>query len=377
MNLEVLENRKTPFYLYDLKRLEENLNALTEASSSFGYEVHYAVKANANPRIMKLIQEKGFGADCVSGGEVQRALDCGFAPEKIVFAGVGKSDEEILLGLRNNIFVFNCESSQEVEVLEELAKQEGKAARLALRIKPNVDARTHHYITTGLEENKFGIDFSDLPNIMDRIQSSEYLDFQGIHFHIGSQITEMSVFKNLCTKVNRVLEWFREQKIGIQHLNLGGGLGVDYAKPDEDKPNYREFFQIFQDHLELQGEQVHFELGRVVTAHCGSLICKVLYTKRGINTNFLILDGGMTELIRPALYQSYHRIENWNKNGSDEKETYDVVGPICESSDYFGKSVQLPLSERGDFVAVRSCGAYGEVMASHYNLRERGEDLFI
>lgn len=377
MKTQELLDRKTPFYLYDMAILGKNLSSLKNAADQFGYKVHYAVKSNARLEILKKVKEFGFGVDCVSGGELLQSLKAGFNGSELVFAGVGKSDDELRLGLENDIFCFNCESLQELEVLAEIARTESRTARIALRIKPNVDARTHHYITTGLEENKFGIDFTELPEAMRIIESNPELDFQGIHFHIGSQITDLSVFRNLCAKVNQVLEWFRERSIKIEHLNLGGGLGVDYEKPDSDEPNYGEFFGIFNDQLNLRDEQIHFELGRVITAHCGSLVSRVLYTKSGIHTNFLILDAGMTELIRPALYQAYHKIENWSQPKAQGEFKYDVVGPICESSDYFGKAVRLPESKRGDLIAIRSAGAYGEVMSSNYNLRERGEALFI
>jgi len=373
---ELLE-RKTPFYLYDMTVLGKNLGSLKKAADHYGYKVHYAVKSNARLEILRKVKDYGFGVDCVSGGELLQSLKAGYTGSEIVFAGVGKSDDELRLGLKHDIFCFNCESLQELEVLAEIARHESRSARIALRIKPNVDARTHHYITTGLEENKFGIDFTELPEAMRIIESNPELNFQGIHFHIGSQITDLSVFRNLCTKVNQVLEWFRERSIKIEHINLGGGLGVDYERPDSDEAKYEEFFGIFNDQLNLRAEQIHFELGRVITAHCGSLISKVLYTKSGIHTDFLILDAGMTELIRPALYQAYHKIENWSQSKAQSEYKYDVVGPICESSDYFGKAVRLPESKRGDLIAIRSAGAYGEVMASNYNLRERGEALFI
>lgn len=374
-----LANHKTPFYLYDMGLLEQNLSSLKTAAENSGFQVHYAVKANANIPILQKMIDFGFGADCVSGGEVERALEAGFDPSSIVFAGVGKSDDEILIGLNNDIFCFNAESDEEVKVLGEIAQRENKVANIALRIKPNVDARTHKYITTGLEENKFGIDFHDLEVILDHIDSTNSLNLIGIHFHIGSQITDLDVFRNLCLRVNEIQRWFEARNILLPHLNLGGGLGVNYEDPDSNiTPDYESFFKVFEEHLDhYPGQKIHFELGRALVANCGSLISKVLYVKKGVATNFLILDSGMTELIRPALYQSYHKIENWSKEAEKADSTYDVVGPICESSDYFGKSVLLPISERGDIIAIRSSGAYGEVMSSSYNLRPKSEAVYV
>jgi len=379
MNIAELSEKETPFYLYDTGILRNNLEKLKEASDRYNYKVHYAVKANANIPVLQMVKDYGFGVDCVSGGEIERSISAGFKGDQVVFAGVGKSDREIEIALSHNIFCFNAESFEEVKVLHDLSKKNNKVAKIALRIKPNVDARTHKYITTGLEENKFGIDFHDLPDIIEFIKGSENLDLIGIHFHIGSQITELDVFRNLCLKVNEIQKWFQSQGLSLEHLNLGGGLGVDYLNPDENHlPDYEAFFSLFDQQLDsYEGQEIHFELGRSVVAQCGSLISRVLYVKKGIATDFLILDSGMTELIRPALYQSYHKIENWSKRSKPLNNKYDVVGPICESSDYFGKAVQFPESERGDIIAIRSCGAYGEVMASSCNLRPKAEAHYV
>lgn len=361
---------KTPFYYYDIDLLKTTLEAVNKETEKYGYIVHYAVKANANRKILKIINDYQFGSDCVSGNEIKKSLETGFPPDKIVFAGVGKSDEEILTGLDNNIFCFNCESYQEMEVINDLAGKRKKTADIALRINPNIDPKTHHYITTGLEENKFGINKWEFENIIKRLKKLINLNLIGLHFHIGSQITDLEVFKSLCIHVNEIQDWFNNHGIDFSHLNVGGGLGVDYQEPDKNSTNnFSEFFHIFNEILEFKpGQKVHFELGRAIVAQCGSLISCVLYIKEGVNTNFAILDAGMTELIRPALYQAYHKIENLT---SDKNEVmYDVVGPICESSDTFGKMVKLPETRRGDIIAIRSTGAYGEVMASQYNLRD-------
>lgn len=361
---------KTPFYYYDLDVLRSTLDKIAEVTANMPFEVHYALKANVNPQVLKVIKNAGLGADCVSGGEVHAALDAGINPGKIVFAGVGKSDEEIELGLDNNIFCFNVESTQELEVINELASAKGKTARIALRINPNVSAHTHHYITTGLNENKFGINISDLEYVTDLLQKLSNIKLVGIHFHIGSQITDLQPFQGLCVRVNELQDFFEGKGITLQHINVGGGLGINYEHPNHFPiPDFESYFKIFREHLGLRPHQtLHFELGRAIVAQCGSLISKVLYIKEGKTKRFAILDAGFTELIRPALYQAYHRIENIT---SDLPEmNYDVVGPICESSDTFAKDFSLNQTKRGDLIALRSAGAYGEIMASQYNLRK-------
>jgi len=364
--------KETPFYYYDLAVLNKTLEAAYVASHKRGFHVHYALKANFNDVLLKAMQQIGFGADCVSGNEVKKAIECGFAAQNITFAGVGKSDKEINYALQQNIFAFNVESIQELEVINELASKQGVKANVALRINPNVDAHTHHYITTGLDENKFGIPNADLEKCAAVLKKCDFIELVGLHFHVGSQITDMTVFKSLCVKVNEWKNWFEERGTQIRVLNVGGGLGIDYKNPDGNPvPDFEAYFDIFDRFLERKPHQeVHFELGRALVAQCGSLVSRVLYVKNGVKKNFLVLDAGMTELMRPALYQAYHKIENISEGSATEALNYDVVGPICESSDCFGKEVPLPVSKRGDLIAIRSAGAYGEVMASRYNLRE-------
>lgn len=370
---------KTPFYLYRLNLLEQTLDACQKAAKKYSYHVHYALKANADAKVLQTISSHGFGADCVSGNEIFAAIQNGFDTSKVAFAGVGKSDEEINIGLDNDIFTFNVESLEEIKVINELAGLKGKTAQLALRINPNVHADTHKYITTGLEENKFGINRNDLPKLVEILKDLKSVKLTGLHFHIGSQITDLTPFKNLCNRVNEVQEWFISQHIHINHINVGGGLGIDYAHPDTKSiVDFEKFFAVFNEFLNLLPHQeLHFELGRSITGQMGDLITKVLYIKEGNATNFAILDAGMTELIRPALYQAFHKIENLSTPISKENTTYyDVVGPICESSDSFGKRVALSPTKRGDIIAIRSAGAYGEVMASNYNLREKPEVVY-
>ena len=375
----IASGAETPFYHYDLTLLRETLKSLTGESQKYGFEVHYALKANVTDEILKIIRDYLPGADCVSGNEVKKAIESGFDAAKVVFAGVGKSDKEMDFALAHDIFCFNCESLQELEVLNERAGLLSKTARIALRINPGVNANTHHYITTGLEENKFGINAWELPEVIEALKSLRNLKFDGLHFHIGSQITDLEPFRSLCLKVNEMQDWFDSHHIHLNHINVGGGLGVDYHSPDTAAiPDFAAYFKLFDDFLELKPNQkLHFELGRAVVAQCGSLISKVLFIKNGIKTNFAILDAGMTELIRPALYQSYHKIENLSAAYLTADVMYDVVGPICESSDCFGKAMPLPATRRGDLMAIRSTGAYGEVMASQYNLREKAQPYFL
>ena len=368
-DLKQFDGLKTPFYWYDSQLLDQTLKTVKSLADKYGYHIHYAVKANGNIEILRRMREAGLGTDCVSGNEILQSIAAGIAPEKIAFAGVGKSDEEIQIGLENNIFCFNCESIPEIEVINQIAGQMGKKARIALRINPNVHASTHHYITTGLEENKFGINTWALDDVLKILPEQKNIELIGLHFHIGSQILDMQDFRNLCIRVNEIQEWFYARNIIVDHINVGGGLGVNYEQPDKQPvPTFEEYFKVFAETLKLRPkQQLHFELGRALVAQCGSLITKVLYVKNGTNKKFAIVDAGFTELIRPALYQAVHKIENISSTEPEDK--YDVVGPICESSDCFAKSIDLAGCHRGDLLAIRSAGAYGEAMASTYNLR--------
>lgn len=378
--IQQLQNCKTPFYYYDLDLLTKTLATVSAVSKSYGYHVHYAFKANVNPKVIQAIKQAGLGADCVSGNEVKCAVENGFAPQQIVFAGVGKSDDEINYALQQNIFCFNTESIPELEIIDELAAKQNKIASVALRINPNVDAHTHKYITTGLEENKFGINPYEFDLVIEKIKTLANIRLIGLHFHIGSQITDLAPFKKLCSRVNEINTFFYHKGFDLPVINVGGGIGINYQEPDKESIiDFASYFKVFNDFLELRsGQELHFELGRAIVAQCGSLISRVLYIKHGINTNFAILDAGMTELIRPALYQAYHKIENLTaqlQNLPPDKR-YDVVGPICESSDCFGKAVELSETKRGDLIAIRSAGAYGEVMSSRYNLRDEVKSVY-
>ncbi len=369
------EGKETPFYFYDLGLLSDTIAAIKSANR-YGYHIHYALKANNNPEILKRIKEAGFGVDCVSGNEVKIGVKNGFQSSHIVLAGVGKTDKEIEIALDADIFSFNVESIAELKVIDELAGKRGKVANISMRINPAIDAGTHHYITTGAKENKFGISGDELFESLQLINELKHIDFIGLHFHIGSQINDLNRFKNLCEKVNELQKALHDTGLSLPHLNVGGGLGINYQDPINDPiPDFEGYFRVFHENLELLPDQeLHFELGRSIVGQCGYLVSRTLYVKESPHTNFLILDAGMTELMRPALYQAKHKIVSLS-NASLNK-VYDVVGPICESSDSFGKAIELPETKRGDFVVICSAGAYGETMKNAYNARDLAKPYY-
>lgn len=365
------EDIETPFYYYDLDLLRATIAEIKKECSDFkNVGIHYAVKANSNPEILQLIASAGFGADTVSGQEVERALRCGFEAGKIIMAGVGKTDREINLALDEGIGQLNVESAEELEVISDIAAKKGCVANVSLRINPEIDAHTHHYITTGLAENKFGIAMSRLERMLYRCIGDRNIRLKGLHFHIGSQITTPEPFIELCKRINAIQDSVEKSGIRLETINVGGGLGIDYENPDAaPMPDFRAYFAVFRDNLKLRdGQKLLFELGRSVVGQCGSLISRVTYVKKGVEKRFVILDAGMTDLIRPALYGAHHFIQNLTSTSNDT-ELYDVVGPVCESSDTFATDVMLPVTHRGDLIALRSAGAYGQIMASGYNCR--------
>ncbi len=372
LTAQSIGNRPTPFYAYDLALLNQTLDAMEAARGDF--QVHYAIKANSNERIVSEIAARGLGADCVSGGEIRRAVECGIDPSRIVFAGVGKTDEEIALALSLGIGCFNVESEDELRAISALAAEMKVVAPIAIRVNPNVDAHTHANITTGLAENKFGINLELLPALVCLARELSAVKLIGLHFHIGSQMLEYEPLEALCQVVNRL----NDEISGLESINLGGGLGIDYANPDlHPVPDFAGFFNTYRRHLRLRpGQVVHFELGRSIVAQCGSLISRVTYVKKGTRKTFVICDTGMSDLIRPALYDAHHVVQNLSAAPSAPLCLYDVVGPICESSDVFGVDERLPETHRGDLLAFRSAGAYGEIMASHYNLRTLHSPLY-
>ncbi|MDX2442984.1 MAG: diaminopimelate decarboxylase [Bacteroidales bacterium] len=378
IDINAFEGKETPFYYYDLDLLQTTVDRLKKESEKYDYTVHYALKANTDDRVLQIISEAGFGADCVSGNEVKKALEHNFSPEDIYYAGVGKTDTEIRAALIGNIGCFNCESKQEIGVISQIASKMGVIAKIALRINPHINSKSHAYITTGIEENKFGIQLWELDEVLSAVSTLENVELIGLHFHIGSQIADLSVFKELCLKVNEVNEYIGGKGFNLSILNLGGGLGIDYVNPELNSiPDFGKFFETIHQTLKVKPLQhVHFELGRSVVAHMGTLIAKVLFIKNGRSKSFAVVDAGMTELIRPALYNSVHKIDNLTQNeigvaGTKDDNLYDIVGPVCETTDFLGRDISLPSTFRGDLLAVWSVGAYGQSMASNYNLRER------
>ena len=368
--IEAFGSIRTPFYYYDMDLLKETLKIYTSFTKKYGYHAHYAIKANAEPKILQTIQKAGLGADCLSGNEVKIAIKNGFAPSKIVYAGVGKSDAEIKTALKAGIYSFNCESVPEIKIINDLAAGMGVKARISLRVNPDIDAHTHKYISTGRKEDKFGISPWEFQAVTDLIKGLKNIKLIGLHFHVGSQILDMSVFPLLCRMVEQLQSWFIERNIKIENLNLGGGLGVDYQNPNQNPiANFKDYFELINKNLIVRpGQKVHFEPGRAIVAQCGHLISRVLYVKIGQKMKFVILDAGMNDLIRPALYQAHHDIENLTSTG--KKTKYDVVGPVCESSDKFAHGIWLPETKRGDLVSLNTAGAYGQVMAMRYNQKD-------
>lgn len=373
--IEDFKKKETPFYFYDLDLLNQTLETIV-ASLYPHFNIHYAVKANTNQTILKEVLKFNFGADVVSGGEIKAVLEAGFNPQKIVFAGVGKADWEIKYALDNNIGCFNVESLPELEIIQEIAATSGKVANIAFRVNPNIDAHTHKFITTGLKENKFGVNLELLNDFIDKALQMPNIKLIGLHFHIGSQITTNEPFIVLCERVNNIINDLSNRGINISSINLGGGLGIDYEQPDQNPiPDFKSFFDTIHNHIQIKdGQEIHFELGRSIVAQCGSLISRVLYIKHGIEKKYAILDAGFTELIRPALYQAHHVIQNLTGEGAIDK--YDIVGPICESTDTFGEDEEITTLKRGDIVAIRSAGAYGEIMSMNYNSRHLNESLY-
>ena len=380
--IEQLDKIATPFYYYDMELLRKTVDHAAEMARKYGVKIHYAVKANVEIRVLETISGKGFGADCVSGNEVLHAHDCGFPADKIVYAGVGKSDKEIYNALKLGIEAFNCESLQEIYVINEMAHVHGLKANVSVRINPDIDAHTHKYVTTGLYENKFGISQHEFDKLIDVLKKSEHINFIGLHFHIGSQITRVEeVFGLECRRVNEIVAYFERNGLKVRNINLGGGLGVDYDDPDENLiPDFETWFRTISENISRREDQtVHVEPGRSLVAQCATLISRVLFVKSGETKNFLIMDAGMNDLIRPALYGAYHKIENLSASQRTfypTHQAYDIVGPVCESSDVWGAGRLLPLSVRGDLMAIRSTGAYGQVMASRYNMKDLAPSVF-
>ena len=389
LDIEKLKKYETPYYYYNTSLLNETIAEALRLAKQHNLKIHFSLKSNFNEKIVRLFaSHEEIGADCVSGGEVDYSLKF-FPKEKIVFAGIGKTDKEIENAVDNGIFCLNVESYEELENLNEICKRKKKKMNFATRINPNIEAHTHEKIITGLNENKFGIYLEEDENkYYNKIKEVyfnlnnkyEYLNFIGLHFHIGSNILNFTDFAVLCKKIDKIVDKLNDNNISITYLNLGGGLGVDYNETYlHPIPDFEGYFNTYLTNLtclqkigpNYNGNKnitLHFELGRSLIAQSGYVISKVNYVKEGIKKKFAILDAGMNDLIRPAMYDALHQIERVELN--DEKEMYDVVGPICESSDVFAKNYTMDKLQKGDYVLIRTAGAYGESMASKYNFRK-------
>ena len=363
-----LAKYETPFYLYDIGLLNQTLESLMSIASKYGYKIHYAIKANYDARLLQIIRKYGVGIDCASGNEARCAIEAGFDPKSIVYAGVGKRDKEIRYAIEQNILAINCESIEEINLVDELAAQMGKVVNIALRVNPDIDPKTNHCIDTGQADSKFGISYEEILSSVEHIRSLKHIDVIGMHIHIGSQIRELHVFENMCNKVNVIVDNLTKLGFEIEFVDVGGGLGINYDMPENEPiPNFASVFAIIKQHLKVGNREVHFEFGRSIIGQCGELITKVLYNKTtATGRRLVIVDGSMTELIRPALYGSYHNIENITSE-AEQRLKYTIVGTACESTDVFDENVSLPLTKRGDLLTIKSAGAYGMSMASRYN----------
>lgn len=364
----------TPCYFYDMDLLRITLDTVGRAARKHGYIVHYALKACYDLPVVREIASRGFGADCVSGGEVEFAVENGFSPDRIVYAGVGKTPREIERALMLGISCFNVESIEELDMINGIAARQGLTATVALRINPDIDAHTHRYITTGLAETKFGIALAIFDDAVTKALTLPNIRLAGLHFHIGSQITVADPYRLLAVKASELVSRLqRDFGFTPDYINLGGGLGIDYDDPDNTPvPDFGMIFDTVSRHLTIPSSvKVHFELGRSIVGQSGSLLTTVIYVKEGTGKRFAIVDAGMNDLLRPALYGARHKIENLSAADRGETDTavYDVVGPICETSDLFADNITLPVTRSADLLAIRSAGAYGSAMSSAYNMR--------
>ncbi|MBO8144459.1 MAG: diaminopimelate decarboxylase [Thermodesulfobacterium sp.] len=378
---KILKEVGTPVYIYSAKTIKRHFKVFRESFSKIDHLICYSVKANSNIAIISLLKQLGSGADIVSAGELKRALKAGIDPKKIVFSGVGKTPEEIELALNADILMFNVESLEELETLGEVARRLGKKAPFALRVNPDVDPQTHPYISTGLKKSKFGIPEEFVIEAYKKTKKNSYLHPIGIDAHIGSQITSISPFVDALSRLKKIWEELISLGFELKYLDIGGGLGIVYE--NEEPPLPQEYADaIIKEGRDLEATII-LEPGRVIVGNAGILVTKVLYTKENVLKKFVIVDAGMNDLIRPAFYQAYHKIIPVEEKNL-EYEVVDVVGPICESSDFFAKERKLPKVKKGDFLAIMSAGAYGFVMSSNYNSRPRppevlvdGEDYYV
>ncbi len=365
----------TPFYLYSHRTMARHYKAFREAFLSVPHLVCYSVKANSNLSVLKTFVDLGSGVDTVSGGEIYRALKAGVDPEKIVFSGVGKKEEEIEYGLKTGILMFNVESAQELEAINGIAKRLDLDAPVSLRVNPDVDPQTHPYISTGLKKAKFGIDIAIAEALYRHARSLKNLDVIGVDCHIGSQLTSVSPFVDALRKIKEMIQSVREDGTEIKYLDLGGGLGITYK--EEAPPHPTMYGEAITKEVEDLDITLIFEPGRVLVGNAGILVTRVIYTKEIAANNFIIVDAAMNDLTRPALYGSYHGIKPVHMPDSDKEVTVDVVGPICETGDFLAKEIEVPVFKQGDLMAVMSAGAYGFTMSSNYNSRPRAAEVIV
>lgn len=361
----------TPLYIYDFDYIENRYNTLKDAFAGKKSIINYAVKANSNLSVIAHLAKLGSGADCVSIGEVQRALDAGVSKYKIIFSGVGKRDDEIRSALEYDILLLNLESEAEMKRVEMIAKELGKEARISIRVNPNIDPQTHPYISTGLHENKFGVEIDMAKRMYIYANKSEFLNPVGIHFHIGSQLTKLAPIREACGIVADLVRSLKAIKIDIKFFDVGGGIGVVYD--DEVTIKAQAYTQAIFETTKGLDVTLLCEPGRYMVANAGAFFTKVLYEKVNDGKRFVIVDGAMNDLLRPSLYDAYHKIEAVMVEG--EKTPADVVGPVCESGDFFGKDVLLPPLKHNDLIVVHSAGAYGFTMASNYNTRAKSAEV--
>ena len=366
MNFEKLAKKyDTPLYVYNFNNIEKNYKKLKEAFKGKKSLIAYAIKANSNLSVLKHIKELGCGADCVSIGELRKALMAGIDKYKIIFSGVGKKDEEIKEALEENILYINVESKAELLTVENIAKNLKIKARISVRVNPNIDPKTHPYISTGLKNNKFGVNEEEAKKMYLIAKKSKYLDPIGIHFHIGSQLNDISPIIKASKKIAKLTKNLLALDIDIKFFNIGGGLGIKYT--DEQEINPYDYVQGILSTINGLDLTIITEPGRYIIANAGYFVSKVLYEKENQNKKFIIIDGAMNDLIRPSLYGAYHKVINFKES----KELYkvDIVGPICESGDFLAKDISLPKMNKGDILVFKNAGAYGFVMASNYNSR--------
>ena len=371
----ITEQVGTPCYIYSHQTLIRHFHAFDQAFNAIPHIVAFAMKSNSNLTVLRLLAKEGSGADIVSGGELFRALAAGMAPNKIVFAGVGKSKEEIQYALESDILMFNVESPGELQQINEVAGSMGLRAKVALRINPDIDPQTHPYISTGLKKSKFGIGADRALEEFDAAGNLPHIEVVGVHSHIGSQLTQVTPFVDALKKAIALIQTLQAKGVNIQYLNIGGGLGITYS--DETPPHPKQLAEAISPLLQSVSCKIIMEPGRSIVGNAGILVTKVLYNKEGADKHFVIVDAAMNDLLRPSLYDAHHDIQPVILTESSVVDTVDVVGPICESGDFLAKDRKLPKSQPGDLLAVMSAGAYGFTMASNYNSRPRVPEVLV